>query len=513
MGIVESQVSKRIPLDSYHKSNEHSHATWDPINQNNSAFQTKMNGFTVRRISKDTQHVSRNLSEQEMHANASYNPLNSQSINSNNIKKYNNQNLSNNSINNTQHLSQNNSENPNISKQSIHNLSNNIASKITEQDLNNTYKNKIPLSHITEENIHRSNSKSANIYNSKETPTHESYISNSKVYVPGQKNNDNLSLPNNINVNESLQLLDSQQSNPVHLLRQTVEVLNYDKCPKFLLYNGPVVTLYDRMRFCDNKALDVIDLDQIKNVNDSGSLFSTPRIVQTQGKSDLSNKTIPGASTHRMHVSREILKNHQYEKAQKNTIKKSSNDPQYQSISMNNNTINSINSQTPFNARIISNNQSHTNNSLNNLTLTSQTNPNSRTIFSFKKPNSSINNLQTEKQVNSNTHITRYMSPSARNVTTNNLSFYGNQINKQNLMLSQQYRPVSNVGVNMVNVKNKFGSGYTPLYNVAPKGNVNNVVGGIKKIVVNANQYNSQNGQVRYHSLPKKQRITNIYFF
>ena len=128
------------------------------------------------------------------------------------------------------------------------------------------------LSHITEENIQRSNAKSG-FPNSRENGF-ESHLSQSKIQESGYFQGD-LKNPNNVDKNESFQIIDSKVSIH-HQPNKNSIIQKYVELSDFTLYNGPVDILGegDKMRFCGPKVLDVLDINQITQVNNSNGLLN-----------------------------------------------------------------------------------------------------------------------------------------------------------------------------------------------------------------------------------------------
>ena len=215
---MESLASKNIQLDSNNRSlKEHSEKMFDN-SQNSGRFTTKINGLVVRRTSREPTHNSYRLSQE---VNESYN-----------------------------------------------------SNRVSYGYQNNSLPVDVELSHITEENIQRSNTKSGVPNNSKDPHGFDS-----NIYKSGDDKNviqkvSNLKLPNSIDQNESFQVVDSVYSKPAKL-NDTSNNLDFNECPKYLLYVGPIHMIYNnQMKFCEGKALDVLDLNQISNVKNSGGLLN-----------------------------------------------------------------------------------------------------------------------------------------------------------------------------------------------------------------------------------------------
>lgn len=134
--------------------------------------------------------------------------------------------------------------------------------------------NGIPLSHITEENIYRSNSKSGAVFNSRETPLIESRVSQNKGINDSKPPMITLSLPNDVDPHESMQMIDDNQIPVVSKIAENSNSVNFVNRPGYLLYDGPIRDFGEKLRFCDQKALDVLDLNQIKSINTSNGLLN-----------------------------------------------------------------------------------------------------------------------------------------------------------------------------------------------------------------------------------------------
>ena len=236
-GMVESQLTKRVDLDSNRVSLNGNGASFSRASEGSRRNVTKINGLVVRRVSDDSQHL-RQRANSDQHS--SFGP-------------------------------------PRISVQ------NTIGSIAVDTK----------LSHIPEENVYKSNAQSGLQNSQGQAPIDPSRASQPRADQASARLGVSLQVPSKVDPNESLQIIESQfserkaQGSSLHASFSNQDV--------YLLYRGPVVMLQNyEVRFCDAKALEVLDLNQINNVDNSGGLLCDTQ--PSQDTATLNVKTGAGSA-------------------------------------------------------------------------------------------------------------------------------------------------------------------------------------------------------------------------